>query len=185
MHRPGLSTLFHFNSTHTPLDIDKQNSQIPPLKDTVLLILHVECTVVKAPSHGQPWPSHPGEICSCSATSANTRELSAATTAASQSRQPYLRWALLLLHHEGLGHQDTKEGGPSFFKLCTTGPPWECKCYFRQCPHLSHMWMVTLTTAPTLTGTYSDLKNPQMILQSRKCFSSILSTRTLKHTEVS
>jgi hypothetical protein len=48
----------------------------------------------------------------------------------SLSTTPKLQWphlwrALLLLHHKRLGHQDTKEGGPSFFKLGTTGPSWE------------------------------------------------------------
>lgn len=37
----------------------------------------------------------------------------------------HLWWALFLFHHQGLSHQDTKEGGPSFFELGTTGPPWE------------------------------------------------------------
>lgn len=45
--------------------------------------------------------------------------------------ETYFRGALLLLHDEGLSHQDTEEGGPRFLKLGTAGPSWECKCYMR------------------------------------------------------
>lgn len=75
-------------------------------------------------------------------------QLPADCTAAPRPWAPHLWWAFLLLHHKGLSHQDTKKGGPRFFKLGPTGPSWEGK------PHISWshpptvVWAVMLTQRP-------------------------------------